>query len=170
MNQAHLHLLVNHLPIIFPLVGLFVLITGLVFKSEAVKRTAFGIFIFAAIATMAAMATGEGAEEIAEKIQGVDEKIIKIHEEAAEVFAVLSYLMGAFSILALWANIKERTFAPILSYLLIVFASILMFFAANTGKSGGEIRHTEIRSDASISTIDNTNNQENSAGEKDDDD
>lgn len=37
MNSAHLHLVVNHLPIIFPIVGVIVMITGLVSKSEAVK-------------------------------------------------------------------------------------------------------------------------------------
>ena len=46
MNGAHWHLLVNHLPINFPIVGVIVMITGLVSKSDAVKRTAFMIFIF----------------------------------------------------------------------------------------------------------------------------
>jgi hypothetical protein len=35
MNGAHWHLVVNHLPIIFPIVGVIVMITGLISKSEA---------------------------------------------------------------------------------------------------------------------------------------
>jgi hypothetical protein len=45
MNEAHWHLVVNHLPIIFPIVGVIVMVTGIVSKSEAVKRTSFLILI-----------------------------------------------------------------------------------------------------------------------------
>jgi hypothetical protein len=69
-------------------VGVIVMITGLISKSEAVKRTAFMIFIFGAIAAIAAMNTGEGAEEVVEKINGVTENYIENHEETAETFAM----------------------------------------------------------------------------------
>jgi hypothetical protein len=71
MNGAHWHLVVNHIPIIFPIVGVIVMITGLVSKSEAVKRTAFMIFILGSFAVIAAMNTGEDAEDVVEKIIGV---------------------------------------------------------------------------------------------------
>ena len=170
MNQAHIHLLVNHLPIIFPFIGLLILIAGIVFNSDAVKRTAFSIFILSAIATLAAMASGDGAEEVVENIQGIDETLIKIHEESAEIFAVLAYLLGTFSIVAFWANIKQRSFASILNYLLVVFAIVIMFFAYKTGSSGGEIRHSEIRSNANVINTGTIENQENNAGKNDDDD
>jgi hypothetical protein len=35
----------NHLPIIFPIAGVIVMVTVLISKSEATKRTAFMIFI-----------------------------------------------------------------------------------------------------------------------------
>ena len=101
MNGAHWHLVVNHLPIIFPIVGVIVMITGLISKSEAVKRTAFMIFILGALASIAAMTTGEGAEEIVEKINGVTENYIESHEETAETFALLSYILGSISLLGL---------------------------------------------------------------------
>ena len=99
MNGAHWHLVVNHLPIIFPIVGVIVMITGLISKSEAVKRTAFMIFVFGALAAIAAMNTGEGAEEVVENINGVSENFIESHEEAAETFAILSYILGGISLL-----------------------------------------------------------------------
>lgn len=43
------------------------MVTGLISKSEAIKRTAFMIFILGALAAIVAMSTGEGAEEVAEK-------------------------------------------------------------------------------------------------------
>ena len=116
MNGAHWHLALNHLPIIFPLVGLLVLITGFISKSAAVKRTALFIFTLGALSTIAAMSTGEGAEEVVEEIAGVTEHYIEEHEEIAETFALLSYLLGAMSLIALWADFKKKTFSSPASF------------------------------------------------------
>ena len=48
MNPAHYHLILNHLPIIVPVIGLLVMIGGHIFQIETVKRTAYFIFIFGA--------------------------------------------------------------------------------------------------------------------------
>ena len=145
MNGAHWHLVVNHLPIIFPLVGVIVMITGFISKSETVKRTAFMIFILGALAAIAAMTTGEGAEEVVEKINGITENYIENHEETAETFAFLSYILGGISLFGLYASLKQKTFSTIISISTLVFAFVVLFFAKQTGTTGGEIRHTEIR-------------------------
>lgn len=157
MNDAHWHLVVNHLPLIFPIVGVIIIVTGLISKSEAVKRTAFMIFIFGALAALAAMTTGEGAEEVVEKISGVTENYIESHEETAEIFAILSYILGGISLLGLWASFKQKTFSTIISIGTLVFAIVVLFFAKQTGTTGGEIRHTEIRSGNSVPASESNN-------------
>ncbi len=164
MNEAHWHLVVNHLPIIFPIVGVIVMVTGIVSKSEAVKRTSLLIFIIGALAAIAAINTGEGAEEIVEKISGVSENYIEAHEESAETFSILSYILGGLSLLGLWASFKKKSFSNILNTITLVFALVVLFFGKETGTTGGEIRHTEIRSGNNDSKIDNQNTDE-----KDDD-
>ena len=60
MNGAHWHLVLNHLPIIIPMVGLLIMIGGLMMKSELLKRAAYSIFILGAIAAIAAfLASGD---------------------------------------------------------------------------------------------------------------
>ena len=145
MNGAHWHLVVNHLPIIFPIVGTIVSITALISKSEAVKRTALFIFVLGALTTIAAMTTGEGAEEVVENISGVTENFIENHEETAETFALFSYILGAISLFGLWASFKQKSFSNIIFISALVFAFIVLFLGKQTGTSGGEIRHTEIR-------------------------
>lgn len=145
MNGAHWHLVVNHLPIIFPIVGTIVSITALISKSEAVKRTALFIFVLGALTTIAAMTTGEGAEEVVENISGVTENFIENHEETAETFALFSYILGAISLFGLWASFKQKSFSNIIFISALVFAFVVLFFGKQTGTSGGEIRHTEIR-------------------------
>jgi uncharacterized membrane protein len=152
MNGAHWHLVVNHLPIIFPMVGAIVMIVGLVSKSEAVKRTSLMIFVIGALASVAAMSTGEGAEEVVENIAGVTENYIKTHEEAAETFALLSYVLGGISLVGLWASFKQKTFSSILTLSTLTLSFVVLFFAKQTGTTGGEIRHTEIRTGTALPT------------------
>jgi len=160
MNEAHFHLVVNHLPIIFPIVGVIVMITGLIFKSDAVKRTAFLIFIIGSLTSIAAMASGEGAEEIVEKIGGVTENYIERHEESAELFSILTYILGGLSLLGLWASIKQKSFTNIFNIIILIFAFVVIYFGKETGTTGGEIRHTEIRPDYQAPTTNNKNETE----------
>lgn len=160
MNGAHWHLVVNHLPIIFPLVGVIVMMTGFVSKSEAVKRTAFMIFVLGALTVIAAMNTGEGAEEVVENISGVTEDFIENHEEAAETFAVLSYILGGISLLGLWASFKQKSFSVLVSIGTLIFAFVVLFFAKQTGTTGGEIRHIEIRNGNSSPTSNSNSHEE----------
>lgn len=165
MNQAHFHLVVNHLPIIFPLVGILVLAIGIIFGSEIVKRTSFFVFILGAIATIFAMSSGEGAEEIAENIAGVTDQYIHEHEEKAEVFALLSYILGAFSLIGLWASWKKKGFSTIVSYLVLTLSLVVIFFGKQTGTTGGEIRHTEIRANQSAGNTSDTGETQESEDE-----
>ena len=145
MNEAHVHLLINHFPIIVPIIGLLVMIGGFYFRSEIVKRTAYVIFILGAILTIPAFVTGGGAEDVVKQIQGVEKSFIETHEEIADIFAVLSYILGGVSVFGLWASIKQKSFSNTLAVITILFSLIVLFFAAKTGTTGGEIRHTEIR-------------------------
>lgn len=147
MNGANWHLVLNHLPIIIPIIGLLIMVGGFLFKSEILKRAAYSIYILAAITAIAAFSTGEGAEEIVEEIKGIDEQLIKVHEETAETFAILLYALGGISLIGLWANWKKKSFSKLISFASIALTIIVLFYAKQSGTTGGEIRHTEIRVD-----------------------
>ena len=63
MNDAHLHMVVNHFPIIGTIFGLGILIVGLLLNNKAIKNVAYSLFIVAALFAFFCMNTGEGAEE-----------------------------------------------------------------------------------------------------------
>ncbi|MBK8698999.1 MAG: hypothetical protein IPN29_05450 [Saprospiraceae bacterium] len=152
MNGAHWHLVLNHMPIIFPMVGLIVLIVAIMVKSSVMERTAYFIFILGALATIPAFLTGEGAEEVAEGLPGVTENLIGIHEEMAETFAVFSYALGFLSLVTLYLSWKSSSFANWLKWLIVPLCVVTLYFGRTTGTSGGEIRHTEIRSGAPVTS------------------
>lgn len=150
MNGAHWHLVLNHLPIIIPMVGLLIMIFGLLLKSEILQRAAYSVFVLGALTAIAAFFTGEGAEEVVENITGIDERFIKTHEEVAEIFAILMYVLGGISLIGLWANWKKKSYSKMISFASIVFTLVVLFYAKETGTTGGEIRHTEIRVDGAV--------------------
>ncbi|AEA43781.1 hypothetical protein [Fluviicola taffensis] len=159
MNDAHFHLVVNHLPLIFPLVGAIVLVTGILSRSEPIKRTGYFVFILGSIATILAMSSGEGAEEVVEEIKGVSQNFIHEHEEKAELFALLSYGLGLISLLSLWFSWKQKRLSKPASLIVLAFSFVVLFFGKQTGTSGGEIRHTEIRENEVISRNSNEHNE-----------
>jgi uncharacterized membrane protein len=148
MNDAHLHLVVNHFPIIGTILGLGILITGIILKNNTVKNTAYVLFIVAAIFAAFSMGTGEGAEELVEDMPSVGKQIIHEHEEMAEKLAIILYVLGAVSLAGLFLNYKKHTKAQLASYVALIIAIVGVFFAQQTGTTGGEIRHTEIRANA----------------------
>jgi len=153
MNEAHFHLVVNHLPIVGILIGILVLLTGFLLKKTEVIVTALGIFVFSALASIAAFYSGEGAEEIVERIPGISETLINQHEESAELFFTVILILGGISVITMFLEIRKIKFASygfILAILVSLGAGVL---AKNVGTTGGEIRHTEIRNDANLIQI-----------------
>jgi uncharacterized membrane protein len=136
MNDAHWHLALNHLPIIIPVAGLLVLVGGM-----------YCLFVFATITALIAGSTGEGAEKMVEGMLGIDEHFIEVHEDTAGIFIVLLYILGGLSLIGLWANWKKKPFSKVISIVIMAFVFVVLFYAQQTGTTGGEIRHTEIRTD-----------------------
>lgn len=150
MNDAHLHLIVNHFPIIGLFFALGVLIFGVFSKSIPLKNTAFVLLIITATFGFLSMFTGEGAERMVEDMPNIGHQIIHEHEELAEKFVILLYSTGILSIIGLYMNVKRHSKANLISYVIATLAVVSLILAINVGTSGGEIRHTEIRNEKTL--------------------
>ena len=148
MNDAHLHMVVNHFPLIGTIFGIGILVAGLLLKNNSVKNTAYVLFIVAAIFGAFSMGTGEGAEEMVEDFPNIGKAIIHEHEELAEKLALVLYVMGGFSLLALFLNFKKSSKEKLVSFFILGVGLVTLFLVQKVGTSGGEIRHTEIRDKA----------------------
>ncbi len=145
MNAASWHLLLNHLPIMGMFFGLAILVFGMIFKNQIAKRIALAVFIFSGLSALIANQTGEQAEDVVEKLAGIQEQFIHDHEEAAERFLSICLVLGGVSLVALWMDWKKKTMVQY-AYMVVLFISTFnMYFAYSAGHSGGEIRHPEIR-------------------------
>ena len=160
MNEAHLHLLVNHIPIIGVVIGILVLSTGYILKNNTIKRTALGIFIFTSLFAIPAFFSGEGAEEVIEKLPGVSENYIEAHEEAAEVFIWIIASLGVLSLLTFLSDYFKSKISNWLYLLTALMAIVTIVFAKQVGTTGGEIRHIEIRATQLPANTNNINSED----------
>ncbi len=144
MNQAHIHLLLTHLPIVGSLLGALALVAGFAFRSEPVKRTALGLFLFAALAAIPTFLSGEGAEEVVENVPGVQEGLIGRHEQMASIFIWLISGLGLLSLATLAASLKGNPLSKALYAATLIVSLVAVSVATQVGATGGKIRHTEI--------------------------
>lgn len=147
MNEAHFHLVVNHLPLILPFAALIVLAIGMVLKAELVKRSAYSLLLVSTLFAVGSMVSGEGAEELVEHLPGVSHDHVETHEDAAKLFALVHYFLGLVSLVAIWASFKKKNFAGILNLLVLGLTVVVLYFGQAVGNTGGEIMHQEIRKD-----------------------
>ena len=145
MDPAHLHLIVNHVPILGTLFALVLGAYGAARRQPDVVRAALLALVVVGVASVVATRSGEGAEEVVEDLPGVSERVIHEHEEAAEV---ANYAAIALSILALGVLVWRRRqpdvgLAP--TAVLLVGTALVFGLMARAGNLGGQIRHTEIR-------------------------
>lgn len=143
MNAAHLHLIVNHLPIFTTLIGIVILGWGMFKKNTQVRNIAFILFIIGAFGSYIALETGESAEDIVEGIATVSEDAIHDHEEAAELSMWFAVLMGFLSIGALASKKLNLRFETGLHYAILLTALLTAGVLAYVAYEGGKIRHTE---------------------------
>ena len=143
-NDAHLHLLLNHLPIIGALISALLLACGLAAKSKDLTRAALALTVLFAVVTYPAAGSGDEAKEVIEEMAGISEDRIEEHEERAEKAVIAMYVSGAVALLGLALGMRGEVprWAAALCLVLLLATSGLMGW---TGKAGGEIRHPETR-------------------------
>jgi len=147
MNWAHVHLMLNHLPVVGTVFGVLLLLLALLRKSEELKRVSLGIFVLTALLALPVYFTGEPAEKVVEHLPGVTEPLIEEHEDAA-LFALL--MAAGTGVVALAGLILFRRAERLPGW--IVGAALVLSLATSglmgwTANRGGRIRYTEIRAD-----------------------
>ena len=146
-SGAHLHLLVNHVPILGSIFALCLFIASYFTSADVLRRTAFAVLIASALAGVAADLSGDSAKDAIRGFPGVKREVIRAHEEMGDNAYLLA---GALGVLSLGALIRWRR-RPIpggVAAGALVATAIVSGVMAYTGLLGGQVRHTEVRPDA----------------------
>lgn len=147
MNTAHLHLLLNHLPVLGVPFGLALLLASLRRLNPAFQRAGLLVLVLAGVAAGLAYLTGEPAEAVLRQLGLRPEAAIEAHEEAATVGLIAAGTLGLLALGAWWRSRRQTLGRPALLALLFagVVVSGTLAWVANLG---GQIRHQEIRGGA----------------------
>lgn len=140
---AHLHLILNHVPVLGVVFGITLLVAALVRRNQVLGQAALVTFVVCAVTAAIVFFTGEPAEKIVEHLPGVASAAIERHEEAAKVALAAMVLLGTMSLAGL---LLFRTRPSIRGFDVGILILALGCFAtiAWTAALGGQIRHTEI--------------------------
>ena len=151
INDAHLHLLTNHIPVIgVPLIAIL-LAWGLIGRHDAVIRIALIGAVIMGPMTWLATWGGERAEEVIEDETWASRDRIHEHEELGEKAAWAAYLAaaGALGVLVMSRGGAPKRGGSTAVLVVMLAGSVLL---AMTSYEGGKIRHDEVHGLAPAST------------------
>jgi hypothetical protein len=146
MNAAHIHLMLNHVPLFGALAVTVLLVVALVLRQQGVARAGLVVALLTALVAIVVYLTGEPAEELVENLPGISEAVMESHEEIA---LVATLVVGAFALVSLYGLFAFRRGVSMgFTKILLVLSLLPLATMAYTAYLGGQIRHSEIRPDA----------------------
>lgn len=144
MNAAHVHLILNHVPILGFALGLLLLGWARWRNSEETARAALALFLLVGLTSIAVFFSGEQAEDVVEGLAGVSHDAIEAHEEFAELAMIVSVVVGLASAGAL-AAFWKRALPGWVTSAGLAAGLVVLTMLAYAGYQGGQIHHQEIR-------------------------
>ena len=144
MNLAHLHLLLNHIPIIGGIIGLGLLTLSVAAKSDDLQQASLMVLAAIALLSLPAFFSGVGAQGAIRKDASIPTSLIERHEGSAILALFFMEVTGALALVGLWR--RDRLLKANSSSLSL--AAVLFFSVVTAGlmaRVGGDIHHPEIR-------------------------
>lgn len=152
MAATHLHLMLNHVPVLGVVFAGLLLGTALWYRSPQFQRLALVTMVGCALVAVPVYLTGEGAEETVEGLPGVAEATIERHADAAAASVVAIGILGGLALVGVFAFRKAAAVPRLFAAGLLALTLTTTGFFAWTGYLGGQIRHTELGSSTAAAT------------------
>jgi len=150
MSFTHIHLLLNHFPVIGSVIGVALIAFATYRKNSNLVKVSLGLFVVLAAIGLVVYFTGESAEEAVEHLPGFSEAITEKHEEVALVATIAMSAFGALALGALVA-LRRHVVPRWISLGSLVAAIAVSGVMSYTAMLGGQVRHTEVRSGSAVS-------------------
>ncbi|HJU64034.1 MAG TPA: hypothetical protein VJ596_00085 [Gemmatimonadaceae bacterium] len=144
MSPVHIHLVLNHLPVVGLAFITLLLLVAFARRSGELTKVALAFLAVIGAVSVAVFLTGEPAEEAVEMLDGVSEAMIESHEEVALIALIAAVTVGAIA-LATLVILRKRTVPRWVTGSALVLTLAVLGVMGVTANSGGQIRHSEIR-------------------------
>ncbi|BCL78564.1 hypothetical protein ccbrp13_10290 [Ktedonobacteria bacterium brp13] len=148
LNTAHIHLLLNHFPILGSIIITGLFIVALIFRNTFLQKVSLWFLAGIAVITAITFQTGSGAEQAVLSLnmpQVVSLSALQSHKQMADVGLVLMFFTGAISLgSAVFYRNKPALPRPLLVLMLVILLVNVGVFTY-VSYLGGMIMHPEIR-------------------------
>jgi uncharacterized membrane protein len=136
---ANLHPKIVHFPVALLVAYSFLEILGILIKKESISQTAYVLLLLGVIGAIAAVLTGNQADEVAKmwfgRFKFNTAGLISLHETYATISL---FIFTGILALRTYLIIKKK-FNTKIKYLFIFLAIIGFYFIIETGMIGGEL-------------------------------
>ncbi len=144
-NLAHLHIAINHVPVVLVPAALGILAVAVWRRSEPLLRTGIVVAWIAAASAVASYLSGDPAADLVMAVEKAQEKtldpIVGAHDDSA------GWALGSSLVLAaagVWAW-RRKGLGREVTLPLLVLSALTTTILARTALLGGRIRHPEAR-------------------------
>ena len=150
-HPEHLHVMLNHFPIILLLIVPPILLAALFFDQKSILAVGFSLALLADLMTPIVMQTGESAHtrfEMGQIKPPLDEDgdiAAEMHEDMAKKAAPLIYLVGFAAIAGLLILRFRPNWRKSAALAVIATSIVASIFTLQSAQLGGRIRHPEFR-------------------------
>jgi hypothetical protein len=144
LNWTHIHLMINHAPVIGLAVPIAFLLTDRVRNNRKLESLSLQMFVVFAVLTIPVYLTGSPASHKMREMPGISQEIIHKHSNAADFAFWTMEGLGAFSLWALYKFRSSASAPPRLTAALLALALTALGLMIWTANLGGKIRHPEI--------------------------
>lgn len=145
MSTVHIHLILNHIPVLGAVFCFVLLLTALIRRSDELLKASLAGFVIVALMAVPVYLTGESAEEVLESLSGVSEMFLEQHETWALLSVIALGVLGLISLGGLALSHRQGMIPRPLIGVLIALTLVTCGVVAQTANLGGQIRHAEIR-------------------------
>jgi uncharacterized membrane protein len=145
MSLSHLHLMLNHVPMLGVIFGILLLLNAHFRKSHDILRVALKMFVLAALMTVPVFFTGDYAASAIRELPTFSKALSDAHENAA----VIAYIaVGALGLMGVWGLFlfhKKRDLPKFFTKAIFVLSLVTAASFVYVANTGGVVNHPELR-------------------------
>jgi uncharacterized membrane protein len=151
LNAAHLHLMLNHIPILGSIFITVLFIVALIYRNVFLQKVSLWFLVVVALFTAAAYLTGDKSQDLVRNLPGVSDTMLHAHELFAKLGLLLMFITGIIALVGAFIYRRKPKLPRFLLTAVLVILLLNSGVFAYIGFLGGQILHPEIRP-ASVSS------------------
>ena len=144
MALSHLHLVLNHVPVIGAVIAFGVLLLALVRRSDDLRRAGLEVFVLVGLLTLPAYLSGLGAQREIAKHPEVAVAVVRAHHDAALLGSIFMLLTVMVAWIGLWQTRRITRPARGVFGAVVLLAVVTLALMGRAANLGGQIRHPEV--------------------------